>query len=291
MDYVHEATEVPGLSHVWIGRDRTHAPYGDFDLPPVDEPPISATSLASFRDHMRRLATHGSDIHMTGDGGDALLLTPPTYFAEMIRRRPFHVLRESTRFAQVRSMSLRQVLFRGRALMLSHTDTDTDTGLELPSLTHHQIVSTLIDSARSARADIELAAAFGVRLDNPFFDSQVIDTYLSMSVEEMPAPAQYKPVLVEAVADVLPAALLRRKTKATTTADHYEGLRRSLSKIDALLDGYLAKEGIIDARVVRARARSLAAGAGDLGPIESIVAFEVWWRALKPLPWKDAVDV
>ncbi|GAB3206081.1 lasso peptide isopeptide bond-forming cyclase [Marinactinospora endophytica] len=285
LDYIHGAIGAPGLAHAWISRDHTHAPYSDLVLPPTDEPPVSAVSLASFRDHMRWLDTHGSGIHMTGDGGDALLVTPSVYFAETIRRHPFRTLGAASRFAQVRRMSLRQALNHGRASTLPRT------GLELPSRTHHKIISTLIDSARSARADIELAAAFGVRLDNPFFDAQVIDAYLSMSSEEMPEPARYKPVLVEAMADVLPSALRHRTTKATTTADHYEGLRRSLPQVDALLDGHLAEVGLIDVPAARARMRSLAAGAGDLGPIELVVAFEAWWRALEPVPWKEAADV
>ncbi|GAA4236012.1 hypothetical protein GCM10022254_44600 [Actinomadura meridiana] len=209
------------------------------------------------------------------------MLTPPIYLAEMIRKRPLRALGAAARFAQVRKMSLREALRRGRACVPSRTH------LDLPSLTHQKVVDTLVDSARSARADMELAAASGVRLDNPFFDAQVIDAYLALDVEEMPEPAQYKPVLVEAMADVLPASLRRRTTKATTSADHYDGLRRALPQVDALLDGYLADMNLIDVRTVRARLRSHAAGAGDLGPIERIVAFEAWRRALKIVPWQE----
>jgi asparagine synthase (glutamine-hydrolysing) len=108
------------------------------------------------------------------------------------------------------------------------------------------MLAALVNSARSARADVELAAMLGVRLENPFFDAQVIDAYLSLPLEEMPEPARYKPILIEAMRDVLPAALKRRVTKASTTADHYEGVRRSLSAVDALLDGCLADAGLID---------------------------------------------
>lgn len=282
LDYAKDAATASGFDHAWIGMDRSHAPYRDLAaLPPTDEPPVSAISVASFAAQMRWLAAHGSDVHMTGDGGDALLLTPPVYFAEMIKRHRLRALRAASRFAQVRRKSMRQVLDRARAVAPVHT------GLRLPSITHQKVMSTLIDSARSARADVELAASLGVRLDNPFFDAQVIDTYLAMPLEEMPEPAQYKPLLVEAMSDVLPVSLQGRTTKATTTADHYEGLRRSLAQVSAMLDGHLAAAGLIDVPTIRSRMRALAAGAGDLGPIEPIIAAEAWWHAIKPVAWED----
>lgn len=282
LDYARDAATASGFDHAWIGMDDSHAPYRDLAaLPPTDEPPVSAVSVASFAAQMRWLSAHGSDVHMTGDGGDALLLTPPVYFAEMIKRHRLRALRAASRFAQVRRKSMWQVLGRARTFVPEHT------GLRLPSITHQQIVSTLVDSARSARADVELAASLGVRLDNPFFDAQVIDAYLAMPLEEIPEPARYKPLLVEAMSDVLPISLQARGTKATTTADHYEGLRRSLSQVSAMLDGHLADAGLIDVPTIRSRVRTLASGAGDLGSVEPIIAAEAWCRAMKPVPWED----
>ncbi|WP_460774093.1 albusnodin/ikarugamycin family macrolactam cyclase [Nocardiopsis nanhaiensis] len=281
MDYIRGAIRSSGIVHAWIGRDHTHAPYGDLRLVPLDEPAVSAVSLPSLRDHLRWLAEHGSTVHMTGDGGDALLLTPAVYFWEMIATRPLRTVGAASRFAQVRCMSLGQAFAHGRTSPAS-------TGLDLPSRTHHTMLATLIHSARSARADVELAATCGVRLENPFFDSQVIDAYLSMELREMPEPARYKPVLKAAMADLLPPALLRRTTKATTSADHFEGLRRALPQVSALVDGHLATVGLIDARSIQVRLGALAAGAGDLGPVERIVAFEAWWKALAPVEWTEA---
>jgi asparagine synthase (glutamine-hydrolysing) len=280
MDYVRDAIHAPGLVHSWVARDHTHAPYGDLRLVPLDEPAVSAVSLPSLRDHLRWLAEHGSTVHMTGDGGDALLLTPAVYFWEMLGTRPLRAVGAASRFAQVRRMSLGKAFDHGRA-------SPPSTGLNLPSRTHHTVLATLIDSARSARADVELAATCGVRLENPFFDSQVIDAYLSMELREMPGPARYKPVLKEAMADLLPPALLLRTTKATTSADHFEGLRRALPQVGALVDGHLATVGLIDTRRVRGRLDALAVGAGDLGPVERVVAFEAWWKALAPVEWTE----
>lgn len=281
LGYVREAFHTPGLAHAWIGRDHTHAPYGDLALVPSDEPPVSTVSLPSFRDHLRWLAHHGSGVHMTGDGGDALLLTPAVHFSEMVSVRPLKTLGAASRFARVRHMSLLQAFGHGRKVP------PVGTGLELSSRTHHTMAATLIDSARSARADVELAAAFGVRLDNPFFDAHVIDAYLSMGAREMPEPVRYKPVLKEAMADLLPPALLRRTTKATTSADHYDGLRRALPQITELVDGHLATLGLIDPRAVQGRLGALAVGADDLGPVERIVSFEAWWNALTPVVWRE----
>lgn len=55
-------------------------------------------------------------------------------------------------------------------------------------------------------------------------------------------------------------------------ADHYDGFRRSLPRLDTLLNGHLAGLGLIDVQHIRGRARALAVGAGDLGSIERIIA-------------------
>ncbi|MEV2276249.1 albusnodin/ikarugamycin family macrolactam cyclase [Nocardiopsis sp. NPDC049922] len=286
MDYATAAGTAPGLDHAWIGLAESAAPYRDLStLPPTDEPPVSAISVASFTAQMRWVADHGCEVHMTGDGGDALLVTRPSYIAEMLQhRRMFTAFTAASRFAQVRRLSLRQALTHARAAR------PRNTGLVLSSRTHHAALAALIDSARSARADVELAATLGVRLENPFFDAQVIDAYLSLPLEEMPEPARYKPLLIEGMRDVLPAALQRRVTKASTTADHYEGLRRSLAQVDALLDGYLAEVGLLDVPTMRANLRRIAAGAGSLGTVQPIVAFEAWWRAMARTPWEAGVQ-
>ncbi len=286
LDYARAAASTPGLEHAWIGVDDSTAPYRDLSsLPPTDEPPVSAVTVATFAAQMRWLAHHGSDVHMTGDGGDTLLVTPPSHIAELVkRRRLLTAVRAASRFARVRRLSLRQALRHAR------TPRPGNTGLTLPSRTHHAMVATLVNSARSARADVELAATFGVRLENPFFDAQVIDAYLALPLEELPEPAQYKPILSEAMKDVLPTAVRRRVTKASTTADHYEGIRRSLPEVDALLDGYLATVGLIDLPTTRANLRAVAAGAGDLRAIHLIVAFEAWWRAMSRVPWEEGVQ-
>ncbi|PWK83217.1 asparagine synthase (glutamine-hydrolysing) [Lentzea atacamensis] len=78
------AGQVPGLVHErWAVPDAV-LPYSDLDAWPVlDEPADMAVASAWLRWWMNRIAAHGSDLHLSGGGGDGVLLGQPTYLADL----------------------------------------------------------------------------------------------------------------------------------------------------------------------------------------------------------------
>lgn len=111
-------------------------------------------------------------------------------------------------------------------------------------------VRTLVDEvrevARSAVADAELAAAWGIDLNNPFLDPSVVDAVLRTPLDRRPPLHSYKPLLSSAMAGLLPHAVASRQTKGSFEADHYAGLRANMPELLELAHGRLAEMGLID---------------------------------------------
>jgi asparagine synthase (glutamine-hydrolysing) len=280
--------------------------------------------------------TLGTDCHMTGDGGDSLLCSPPIMLADLLATG--HNRRgvvETIRWARLRRLAVWPLLrsacrtsrtYRNDAL--ASLSVDLFTGLRryatygeigwcatdsippwatyeararvaaVASALPEQIpepasgsfatavtAEGMAEVGRSARADVQLAEAVGVSLHNPFTDSRVIDAYLSVPLNERPGPADYKPVLREALADLFPAVLAGRTTKGDFNPDHYHGMRTNLAELHALADGRLAALGLVDPADFRRTLTMTAAGLPvPFSTVEPAVAAEVWLRALGDAP-------
>ncbi|WP_129789143.1 albusnodin/ikarugamycin family macrolactam cyclase [Promicromonospora panici] len=153
------------------------------------------------------------------------------------------------------------------------------------------VVEQMAEVGRTAYANAQLAAEFGVHLHNPFADSRVIDSYLSGVAGRMPSPAAYKPILRAEMAGILPTSLLARTTKGVYTPDYHLGLRTHLSNLSSIVDGHLAERGLIDpAGLVNGLRRAAAELTGGLWLLDAAITCETWLRAhhSTPLPaWEN----
>ncbi|MGH3568554.1 MAG: albusnodin/ikarugamycin family macrolactam cyclase [Pseudonocardia sp.] len=163
------------------------------------------------------------------------------------------------------------------------------------SATPWVIAETMGQVGRTARADAQLADLHGVPLHNPFGDSRVIDVSLSVPLDQRPGPADYKPILREAVRDLVPTILAARTTKGDATADRYHGLRVNLDHLRELADGHLAALGLIYPDKLRAGLTRAAGGlSGGFASIDAAVTAETWLRALgaaAPVPWTTTASL
>ena len=138
---------------------------------------------------------------------------------------------------------------------------------------------------RTAHADTQFAALFGVRLESPFLDRSVVEAALTFRMGDRGSPWKYKPQLTEAMRDLLPEVIAQRRTKGGTDADHHLGLRAHLAKISTLLDGWLADHGLIDPRMVCQELHRAASGREtSWGLLEPVISAEVWGRAVEASP-------
>lgn len=87
LDYARAAVAGSAtITHWTMPLDEWHLPYADTTVvPATDEPAPSTITLAMFTAQLRLLTDLGSDCHLTGDGGDTLLWTSPSYLADLAR--------------------------------------------------------------------------------------------------------------------------------------------------------------------------------------------------------------
>ncbi|GLZ28086.1 asparagine synthase [Lentzea sp. NBRC 105346] len=153
------------------------------------------------------------------------------------------------------------------------------------------IAEVMAAVGRTARADAQIAEHHGVPMHNPFLDSRVIDAYLSIPLHARPGPAEYKPVLRNAMADLFPPTLARRTTKGSFTSDFYQGMRTNLAQLHDLADGYLAVLGLVDPARLRHAMTSAAAGLpGAFQSVDTVISTEAWLRSLHsaaPIVWSS----
>lgn len=273
-----------------------HLPGTALDqVPATDEPAPSAVTWARLRAEFAMLGRLGTDLHLTGDGGDTLLHPGPGYlvglarsgrwlrlaahaqgWARLLKSSPWPLLADAVRGGDGPA---RAPWVTGLAAELApwapgrNYDANRRTLLEVQSV------------GRSARADAQLAESFGIMLRSPFTDSAVIAAALAVPAWERGDPWHYKPLLTDALAGLLPPVIADRTTKGRFEADHHRGMRANLTALLSLADGCLAGLGLIDPSRLRVTIRHAASGLpAPFGLFEPALAAETWLRAIAAAP-------
>jgi asparagine synthase (glutamine-hydrolysing) len=113
----------------------------------------------------------------------------------------------------------------------------------------------------------------------------VVEACLAVRLHERTTPWRYKPLIVEAMRDVVPAAVLQRTTKGDFSVDGHAGLRRARPHLAALLDdSLLAQLGLVNANALRKVCLGLYPHNLDLVALDRTLACESWLRALSSAP-------
>ncbi|MGC0417528.1 asparagine synthase (glutamine-hydrolyzing) [Embleya sp. AB8] len=285
----------PHLRRTCLPLARRHLPFasGEFPLPATDEPAPSTPSWALFSGQMEAVAHAGTEAHLTGDGGDNLFTAPPTYLLNLVRSgRLLQVLTDAMDWSRLRKQNPRPLIvaaLRRDAAYIGRNRRPRPTWLtadvpELPNTTDDAnavLAASVRTVARSANADVQLAAALGVPLHNPYFDGAVLDAVLSASPEQRCSIGRYKPLLADTFADVLPQAHRERPTKGVFVGDFHRGVRANLPRLLALADGRLAGMGLVDPGPLRAAMHAAGLGARTVWPpLLSAFAAECWLDAV-----------
>jgi asparagine synthase (glutamine-hydrolysing) len=118
-------------------------------------------------------------------------------------------------------------------------------------------------------------------LQSPYLDDGVVRACWSVPASVRTSPGQAKPLLRQAVSELVPASIVERRTKGDYTALSYRGLRRNVDAIDDVLrSSRLAELGLIDADAVRAELHKGASGlAIRLGAFDTVLGAELWLRS------------
>jgi asparagine synthase (glutamine-hydrolysing) len=107
--YARASARQAGIIHRLMPLDAEHAPYSGLDaVPATDEPAPSTIAHTRFSSQLVWMRDAlGTDCHMTGDGGDSLLCTPPIMLADLLAAGRYRrALSETARWAQLRRLAL-----------------------------------------------------------------------------------------------------------------------------------------------------------------------------------------
>lgn len=150
-----------------------------------------------------------------------------------------------------------------------------------PGPGRHLELDGLRDGARLVRALTDITACAGLPLSAPFFDDRVIEAALRVRIQDKVQPHRYKPLLAEAMRDLVPDALLRRSTKGVGDLAQALGQRTHAQALaDMWSDSRLADLGLIDAARLKTLCQVPESPELDDGGLLTTVACETWLRTL-----------
>jgi asparagine synthase (glutamine-hydrolysing) len=295
-----------------------------------------APQVLAVRRDARRLAVaaaSGARLHLTGEGGDAILMAAPSYLADLARQQALGALwRHCGEFARLRhaapaALAARAIrlagtspgtalratatalarpavgstawaglvswwprpqaagwLTAGARRQLAELAADPDTARAVPAGVGPADLAALADLRRSGAASRHLRALgrrHGLAVHAPFLDTTVVHAALSVAAATRADPASYKPMLGAALAGLVPAEVLARRTKGDYSAEYYLGARQAATELRRLLsDSHLADMRVIEPGLVLSALDRMTAGiAVPLGPLTTLVATEIWLRA------------
>jgi asparagine synthase (glutamine-hydrolysing) len=331
------------LAGAQLGESGDHIGSGGFtwsDWPPVrapaPEPELGSLAVSRSARRLAAAASTGSRLHLTGEGGDAVLLAPPSYLASLARRGsawtllrhcggysrlrytgPTRLVRCAVRLARTTpgqalgllAAELRQPtaappswadlvswwppcgeaatwLSSGIRQQLADIADDPAPARLIPDGVGPADLAALADLRRSGDAQRHLRALgqiWDLPVHAPFLDTAVIRAGLGVPAVNRADPWAYKPMLRQAMAGLVPNAVLGRQTKGDYSAEDYRGARIARDGLRELLrDSRLADLGIIEPRTVRSALDRMAEGiAVPLGPLNMLLATETWLRGIE----------
>lgn len=122
-----------------------------------------------------------------------------------------------------------------------------------PGIAGHFDLFTVRQAGRLARSMGLIGDAMGVSYDSPLLDDRVVEAVFSVRYEERDTPVEWKPLVKEAMAGLLPADYLRRTNKMGGApqavrgyAANYETLRALWEESGVLDSGYVDRDALFE---------------------------------------------
>jgi asparagine synthase (glutamine-hydrolysing) len=159
-----------------------------------------------------------------------------------------------------------------------------------PTRGQHAALEQLRGAGYLTRNIAGIMARVGLPLAAPFLDDRVVEACLAVRLHERSTPWRFKPLIVEAMRDLVPAAVLHRTTKGDFSADWHTGLRHARVHLAGLLeDLVVVRLGLVDAAALRKVCLGLYPYTLDPVALDRTLACEAWLRTLTPAPPATAI--
>lgn len=125
-----------------------------------------------------------------------------------------------------------------------------------PTRAGHVDLFSIRDAARLVRGTAQLGHALGVAYEAPLLDDRVVEAALAVRRDERDTPLEWKPLMKEAMAGVLPDAYLRRTNKVGGGPQSVRGWARHHGALMALVEeSGLLDRGLLDRETLLATTR------------------------------------
>ncbi|WP_083904496.1 albusnodin/ikarugamycin family macrolactam cyclase [Nocardiopsis kunsanensis] len=290
---------VPGLTRERFEVTERHLPFSPFTdtLPPTDEPPPSAASWSAFAGQLRAARqTEAQGCHLTGDGGDNLFLPPPTHLVALAQKRQWAKLwNDASAWARLRRRApwpyVRSALTHDVASLARSAPSAPPWLLcSAPERTRPEnpdeaLVSLVHGVARAAASDTQLADHVGVEQHNPYFDGAVLDAVVSLRAADRFSAHRYKPALMDAIGDLLPAVVRERTTKGSFVSDYHRAVRLHLDRVLSMCEGPLTEAELVDPGKLRSTVHAAALGARvPWAHLLTTLGTHLWWQSVEKTP-------
>jgi asparagine synthase (glutamine-hydrolysing) len=108
LTYSHRVAQHPGITQRLMPIGQDQLPYSRLDrVPATDEPAPSTVAHARFSAQLHWMRdVCGSDCHLTGDGGDSLLCSPPLMLADLLNAGRYpRAVKEALAWSRLRRIS------------------------------------------------------------------------------------------------------------------------------------------------------------------------------------------
>jgi asparagine synthetase B (glutamine-hydrolysing) len=117
----------------------------------------------------------------------------------------------------------------------------------------------------------------------PFLHRPLVEFVMAVPLEQKLQPTETRPLLRRALKDILPEAVLRRKSKGSVSETLCRGLAREWTAIKAMLDdARVVGRGYIDYKELMSALDKARHGIElELDAFSKVVALEIWLRSIE----------
>jgi asparagine synthase (glutamine-hydrolysing) len=254
------------------------------DPPLHDEPYTALPSLTQAQPFVTLAAEIGALTILTGHGADEIHCLLPYYLADLLRQYHFRkAWQEGTKWAKARNCSPWNILMTFGlnpivstwaagtrwACLLTKKDADwsippwitpdfarryalrsrvIENAQQIYQQCQQTSLSVTLNAITQRAGDVfrwSVTAPLGIANAHPFLDPRLLSFGLGMQSRILPEPGNMKPVLGEAMRDMLPDVIRYRQRKGGFNEVYYLGLARNLHNLETMIR-QAPIEGMID---------------------------------------------
>jgi len=319
--YIDCAEQESGIAIERLNADELYI-FDGFNDPPIhDEPWANLSFMSTERAMIDAAERSGAETILTGVGGDHILDIPPCHIADLLRKgNIFSAWKEASQLAEIFNCGVWTMLYqfgieyvlpiRFRQWEGSLTSMSEycippwilpsfaneynlrDRGIEnlrrVSSFHSSTALSVALSTIANRNGDVNrwyLAAPKNIHIAHPFLDPRMIGFTLGCSIHMTDCFGSHKPLLAEAMRDILPEKIRQRKDKGNFNEAYMFGLSHNVGRLERMIrEAPLDEIGLINRKILIQYLHRAALGAiqssKSLGRFQKTLSLVKWLSQL-----------